>query len=318
MYVMPNRAIPVSLLGLLLAALVHFAPLSFAEPSSEGPLALYASIPPQGYLLERIGGARVSVGILLTPGRDPHTFEPMPRQLTEISRAAAFFTIGLPFEETIMSKLSSSAAKLRIVDMTEGIVRIPASEHEHHHSHQPGETCDHGADGSDPHVWLSPVILRVLAANTAKALEQMDPEQAQQYQDNLASLLMELDSLHERIQKALEPYRGRAFYVFHPAFGYFAQAYGLKQEAVEMQGREPTPRRLAALIKKAKDEKVRIIFTQPQFDRRSAQTIADAIGGVVMPMDPLEKNLMHNLEAMATVLEKAFSDIQDGKEGLSH
>ncbi|HNT35724.1 MAG TPA: zinc ABC transporter substrate-binding protein [bacterium] len=278
-----------------------------AEPTGGEALAVFSSIPPQGYVLERIGGQRLSVTVLLPQGRDPHTFEPTPKQLTEVSKAAVFFTIGLPFEKVIVEKLSNLSDRLRFVDMAEGINRIQISDDEHEHKHEHGESCDHSPDGTDPHIWLSPVLLEVLATNTARALEQMDAVHSDEYKMNLAHFLAEIRATHLRIQGILEPYRGRTFFVFHPAFGYFGQAYGLKQQAVEIRGREPAPKQLALLIKKAKAENVRIILVQPQFDGRAAQTIASAIGGVVAPMDPLEKNLLQSFENMAALLEKAFS-----------
>ncbi|MFH1742105.1 MAG: zinc ABC transporter substrate-binding protein, partial [bacterium] len=104
----------------------------------------------------------------------------------------------------------------------------------------------------------------------------------------------------------LKPYRGESFYVFHPAFGYFGDAYGLKQEAVELEGKAPTPRQLSTLIKKARTENVRIIFVQPQFDKKSAEAVSNSIDGAVVPMDPLAKDVLKNLEEMAMKVGKAL------------
>ena len=95
-------------------------------------------------------------------------------------------------------------------------------------------------------------------------------------------------------------------WLFHPAFGYFAQAYGLEQQAVEVAGKTPTPRQLTGLIRKAKADGVTLIFVQPQFDQRSAAVVAKAIGGAVVPMDPLAKDVLANLKTMATKVEKAM------------
>ncbi len=104
---------------------------------------------------------------------------------------------------------------------------------------------------------------------------------------------------HRRIQKMLEPYRGRSFYVFHPGFGYFADAYGLKQEAVEAGGRSPTPKQLRVLIEQVQADGVKTIFVQPQFAPQSAQVVAEAIGGKVVPINGLGKDVVRNLEDIA-------------------
>jgi zinc transport system substrate-binding protein len=117
----------------------------------------------------------------------------------------------------------------------------------------------------------------------------------------------ELDAADAKIRQALKPYAGRSFFVFHPAFGYFADCYRLKQEAIETEGKQPSPKQLRELIEKAKAGHNRIIFLEPQFDPHSAQTIADAIGGRVVPINDMEKDILANLQDIAGKIEKAFA-----------
>jgi zinc transport system substrate-binding protein len=105
----------------------------------------------------------------------------------------------------------------------------------------------------------------------------------------------ELDAVDRRLGESLKPYRGQAFYVFHPAFGYFADAYHLRQESVEIEGKPPTPRQLVDLIQQARADRVKIIFLQPQFNQQAAQSIAQALGGTAMPMDSLAYDVVKNL-----------------------
>jgi len=137
-----------------------------------------------------------------------------------------------------------------------------------------------------------------------------DPRHAAAYERNLKALQADLDEVDARIAEALAPLKGRKFFVFHPAFGYFADAYGLKQVPVEIEGKSPGPRRLAALIEKARREGVKVIFVQPQFSPRGAQAVAEAIGGVVVPMDPLARDYLKNLEHIAQQIKKALGDVQ--------
>jgi len=175
------------------------------------------------------------------------------------------------------------------------------SEPEHQHI----ECCPHchaeatDSDSQDPHVWLSPPLLKKQAQNIAAALIEVDPAGAEQYRANLESLLAELDGLHTRIAELLRAHRGRAFYVFHPAFGYFAETYGLRQVAIELGGKPPTQRQLRELIHQAAEDRPAAIFVQPQYDSRAAKIIADAIGAEVVVVDDLAFDVTANLEQIA-------------------
>jgi zinc transport system substrate-binding protein len=135
--------------------------------------------------------------------------------------------------------------------------------------------------------------------NICEELVTLDPEHADVFGENLAGLRAELKALDRELAETLAPLRGERIYVFHPAFGYFADAYGLIQVAVESGGGEPGPRELAALIEAASGEGVRAIFVQPQHSRRSAEVLATEIGAAVVPADPLAEDYLENLRAIA-------------------
>jgi zinc transport system substrate-binding protein len=285
-----------------------------AEAVHGGPSAameIFAGIPPLGYLVQRIGGSRVHVDVLLQPGQDPHTFEPTPRQVMRLGRARLLFMVGMPFESRLVEHMAAHRAGLSIVDATQGIVKRPMTAHccdvaEH------GEDHDEEAGQPDPHVWLSPPLLKIMAANVAHALAEADPLHAADYRRNEAAMAAELDDIHARITRRLAPFRGQRFYVFHPAFGYFGDAYGLVQEPVETEGKSPTPRQLQALVRQARADGVRIIFLQPQFDPHSAEAVARAIGGSVLPLDDLAADVPGNLSDVAEQIAAAL------EEGGSH
>jgi zinc transport system substrate-binding protein len=266
-----------------------------AAAGGGGLLETFAGIPPVAYLVERIGGPCVTVEVLVAPGQDPHIFQPTPRQVIELSRARLFFRVGLPFEDRLVERVAGGPAHFAIVDTAAGIVRLESP----HPCPLPEGEGDDDEGPFDPHVWLSPPNLKTMAANVAAALCQADPRHAEVYSTNLAALQAELDALHLRIAQSLAPYRGQAFYVFHPAFGYFAEAYGLRQESVEVEGKPPTPRQVFALVAKARNDRVKIIFLQPQFNEQIAASIAQAIGGTVTPMDDLARDVPANLDDVA-------------------
>ena len=265
-----------------------------------GRLEVFAGIPPLAWLVERIGGSQVEVGVLVQPGQDPHVFEPTPRQVMALGRARLFFKIGMPFENELVERIAAHHAGLTVVDATQGIVKRAGVDEDE-------------AGQPDPHVWLAPRQLRIMAGNVAEALARADAAHAGDYRRRAAAVAAELDALDARIARRLAPLGGQRFYVFHPAFGYFADAYGLVQESVEVEGKSPTPRQLQALVRQARADGVRIIFLQPQFDPRAAEAVARAIGGSVVPMDSLAKDVPRNLD---DITEKIAAALRMKDEGL--
>jgi zinc transport system substrate-binding protein len=275
------------------------------RPSNDR-LFVFAGIPPLAYLVEKIGGEHVKVDVLVQPGQDPHTFEPTPQQILALGKAKIFFKIDMPFETVLLEKISEGHRELAIVDATVGIKKRMTSDAVC--SHSIGNDHDHPSKGEtpDPHVWLSPPLLKIMVKNIGAALCQADPAHRHDYEKNLAVLLDRLDSLDARVRRMLAPYRGRSFFVFHPGFGYFADAYGLKEEAVETAGREPEPQQLNSLIENARADGVKTVFVQPQSASRSAQVIAQAIGGKVVPLNGLDKDVVRDIEDIAEKVETAF------------
>jgi zinc transport system substrate-binding protein len=240
------------------------------------------------------------VHLLVEKGQEPHGFEPAPRKIQALSGARILFTAGLEFEHELTRRLQTGAPHLRIVDSSSAIQKIQMQGAAHAHG-----------EGLDPHVWLSPPNLKSMASVMAAAFIEEDPGHKHLYKKNLEILISLLDDLDQDIAKKLSPYRGASFFVFHPAFGYFADRYQLQQMAVETGGKSPTPKQLFGLIRKARADGVRVIFVQPQFDPRSAESVATAIGGKVVPLDPLAENAVRNLENMASEIAQALEKRKD-------
>jgi zinc transport system substrate-binding protein len=274
--------------------ILPFMFLWLAAPVWAAPLRVVVATPPHAFVIDRIGGSLVRVQTLVGKGQDPHDFEPSPKQIMRLDQAAIMFTAGLPFERRLAGQLKARNKNLRLVDLTRGL---------------PLQTA---ADGDiDPHIWLSPPLLKIQAATIANALAEADPKDAPVYRRNLAVFSKKLQKINRRIWILLRPYAGRAFYVFHPAFAYFGAAYGLRQKAVEMGGSRPGPRQLARLIRQARADRVRIIFTQPQFDARSADVVAAAIKGTVVSLNPLAANVFKNFMKIAHALQGALKNGHD-------
>ena len=295
----------------LLATAVILPSCNWNESPKKGagrPI-VFVSVLPQAYLAERIANGHADVDVMVGPGQDPHTYEPTPRQMTRLSQALVFFRVGVPFEDTLLPKLGS-ARQLRIVDTRKGITLIPMVEHEggedEADAHAEAAHHEHHGDELDPHIWISPRLAKVQAQTICGVLMEIDPAHKADYEKNLQQLQADLDGLDAHIAAALAPLKGKTFFVFHPAFGYFAQDYGLKQEAVETGGKTPGPKHVKNLIDKARSEGVHVIFVQPQFSEQAARTIAQQIGGVVVPIDPLSRDYVANLQEVARQIREAF------------
>ena len=286
--------------AVLFLAILCWTTSTLAAPTKK--VRIFVTVPPQAYLAEKIGGEAVEVHTLVGKGQDPHTFEPTPRQAAALAGASLFFTVDIPFERQLAAKIAAGNRNLRSVDSTRGIVRLPLAE-AHHGAHAKD---DHAENEADPHLWLAPDNLRIMADNMAAALSTAMPERKETVRKNLASLKQEINALDKQLTATLAPHRGKTFYVFHPAFGYFAQAYGLKQKAVEISGKSPTPRQITTLIRQAREDGVRTIFVQPQFDSKSADTVAQAINGTVAPIDPLDKEALRNLATIAAAIAQSL------------
>lgn len=266
------------------------------------------SIAPQAFFAERVGGERISVHVLLPPGRSPATYAPTPDHVSQMIRSRLLFRIGVPFETALLPGIEQTAADLEIVDTRRGITLLSIEGEAHDHGHDGGDGenkhASHADEGNDPHIWLDPLLVKKQAATMRDALTAIDPEGGPIYRENCRQFEKELQDLDNRIREVLAPVKGTSLLVFHPSFGYFAAAYGLRQVAVEKAGKSPRGKDLSRLIKLARKENVRIIFVQPQFDQHAAEKIAAAINGAVVPLDPLARDYVANMEAMArTVAE---------------
>ena len=272
---------------------------------ASSPLDVAVSIPPQKYFVQAIGGSHVAVDVLVPANAEPETYEPTPKQVAKLSQADLYMTIGVPLEKSWLKRFTATNPHMVVVDTAHGIERMPMIEHDHDHGHAE-------ESGLDPHIWLSPVLVRIQAMNIRNALIKADPAHAADYLQGYAKLAQKIDQVDSDILQSLvdKPLKETRFIVFHPAFGYFAAAYGLTQVPIEIEGKEPGPRQLAELIDFAKKNHIKVVFIEPQFAQKAAKTIADAIGGEVVPIDPLQEDWPAGMEAIATALHKAMSEAQ--------
>jgi len=258
-----------------------------------GALRVFASIEPVQFLVERVGGARVGVEVLVGAGQRPETYEPTPRQIAALARSDVFFGVGMPLEAAWRRQIrETTASEVKWVDLAADLPGHGGAGHRH---------------GLDPHLWLSPANARRMALTIAEVLGRLDPEHAARFEANAQRLDSELRALDREVAGILAGSGVEAFLVYHPAWGHFARAYGLTQIAIESEGKEPGSRGLVKVIRKAKAAGIRTVFVDPRHGRRLAETVAEAVDGRVEVLDPLSYDYFDNLRRAARAIAASRS-----------
>jgi len=282
----------------LIAGVMALFPL---DRDASSKLSVYVSISPQKYFVQQICRELADVQVMVPPGASPATYEPKPRQMAAISKARIYFSIGVPFESAWLKKIAGTNPAMAVVPTDRGIQKLPMAVHHHHEEQTQPE------NGTlDPHIWLSPPLVMIQARTVLEAMQAADPVHRSIYESNFSAFMSQLSDLDAELRGIFSGSAGRQFMAFHPSWAYFAQAYGLKQVPIEIEGKEPKPARLRELIEHAREDKIQAVFVQPQFSARSAKLIAGEIDAQVVIADPLAGDWEENLRAVARKFESAL------------
>ncbi len=255
--------------------------------SKYGQIGVVVTVGPQEEFVKRVGGERVNVTVMVPPGADPHTYEPLPNQMKQVQNAQIYFQVGsdVEFELAWMDKLTSINPQMKLVNTSTGIQLIP-------------NTAE-SEEGSDPHVWVSPRNAKVMVENIYQSLVQADPENKDYYTTNRDEYLKELDELDKNIIQKLSGKNNTKIMVYHPAWAYLCKDYNLQQISIEQDGKEPTPQAIVSLVDTARRENIKVVFVSPEFSTSNAQVIASEIGGKVVAVDPLSNDYLKNMQKVA-------------------
>ncbi|NPA59142.1 MAG: zinc ABC transporter solute-binding protein [Epsilonproteobacteria bacterium] len=245
--------------------------------------SIVVSIAPEKFFVSKITGSEQDISIMIPQGSSPATYSPKPSQLKALKDASIYFTIGVPFEKNWLERLKSVNNDLTFVDITKGI-----SKH-----------------GKDPHVWLDPMLVKIMAKNIADTLSKKDPQNSKKYQNNYQAFAKELDILDQKIRDITSHIKQKNFIVYHPSFGYFASAYGLKQIAIENEGKAPSLKYELKIINFAKKHHIKTIFVSPAFSKKQAKFIANKVGAKVQIIDHLAVDWDQNMLKIARSFEEA-------------
>ncbi len=294
---------------IIIAMFIALSSVAFAKPT------IVVSILPEKTFVEKIAKDLVDVTVMVAPGSSPHAYEPKSSQMVSISKADVYFSIGVEFENVWIEKFKSQNPNLKFVNLSEQITKLKMAEHHHDdekkhankeekHAKDAPHHEEHDAhDGLDPHTWTSPKNVLLMAHSIYKTLLDIDPKNEQLYKTNFDAFIKEIEDTDAQIKEIFKDMQPNSkFMVFHPSWGYFAQEYGLTQIAVEVDGKNPKPKEMITIIKEAKEEKVKAIFTQPEFSDKSAKIIAKELGIKVEAESPLAADWSLNLIKMAKTI----------------
>ena len=263
----------ICLLSLLLSC-------SGTKKKESGERIITVTMEPQRYFAEAIAGDKFSIKSMVPKGTSPETYDPVPQQLVSLGESEAYLKIGyIGFEVTWMNRLLENAPHLKVFDLSKGIALIHEAGHSHGDHYHPG--------GVEPHVWNSTINAKIIAKNILDALCALDMDNKEYYQQRHDVLVNRIEQTDSIILGLLKDDADHAFMIYHPALSYFARDYGLLQICIEEGGKEPSPAHLKELIGICKQESVRIIFIQPEFDQRNAEVIARETGTEVVLINPL-------------------------------
>ena len=245
------------------------------------------TILPQKYFVDQIAGNLLQVNVLVPPGSSYHNYEILPSQMKDLAKSQAWLQVGLlTFEHALKDKMADINKNLSIVNCSEGIIPIAGSEceeegHDHEHAHR---------EAYDPHTWLAPAESKIIAQNTLKALKVGFPEHTADFDTNYTMFITRIDSLATEIEQRLASLKNRNILIFHPALAYYARQFGMEQIALELDGKDPSPRHMKNIVDLAHEQNIHVIFIQKEFDSAFALQLSREIDGEVVIIDPLDYN----------------------------
>ncbi|HOP10171.1 MAG TPA: zinc ABC transporter substrate-binding protein [Oscillospiraceae bacterium] len=285
---------PALFIALLFSSLLLFSACSGTSssvPEQAGKPIIAVSIVPEATFVQAVCGELADVVTLIPPGGSPENYEPTPDIMAQFEKASLYFSIGVPTESANI--LPNVADTVKVVSLADEVAAA-----------YPDRTFESGE--RDPHIWLSPKRVRVMVSAITREMSTLDPDNAAIYAQNANAYLAQLDEVDTQIKTALDGVQVKKFIVYHPAFGYLADDYGLTMYALEEEGKEATAQHLQAVIDMAKAENIKVIFYQSEIDSSQSESFAEEIGGRTIQLEPLSADYINNLKAMANLMAEVM------------
>ncbi len=255
-------------------------------------LRVFVSLPVHKTFVKKITGEYSQVSSMLEQEHDLHSYEPNLQKIRSLSKAKLYINSGLPFERLLLKRIKQVNPNLIIVNGIAGI-KLVKSEHNEH-------------DELDFHIWTNPLLVKQMAKNILNSLIKIDVKHKQYYTNNYKKFIAELNILDKDIRAIIDSLSKRNFMVFHPAWGYFANNYGLTQIAIQHEYKESSPKDLIKVIKLSKSKNISTIFIQDESSRRFVNQIANAIDAKIVYINPLAVNYIQNMRYVAKKISESL------------
>lgn len=256
-----------------------------AVPETEKPI-IAVTIVPEKTFVEAVCGDIAEVITMVPPGNSPENYEPTPQEMERLEKASLYFSIGVPTEK---ANILPNIGTVKVIPLQDKVAEI-----------YPERAFPSGE--RDPYIWLSPKRVKVIIEAITQEMSVIDPENKEIYQKNAAAYLKQLDELDQQIKRTLQGAESRKFIVYHPAFGYLADDYGLQMYALEEEGKEATIQHLQDMVDLAKAENIKVIFYQDEIDSSQSEAFAEEINGRTVQLAPLATDYIGNLKKMAQTM----------------
>ena len=269
------------------------------QSTDTGDRIITISIAPFKYFIEEIAGNDFKVNVMVPAGANPHIYEPFPEQINKLRKSVAYISNGyLGFEMTWLDRFyetNSTMKRLSLGDKIDPLV----SEYHHEGDH---------VEGADPHYWVSPKCAIIMASSVKEFLCELNPSQRMKYEANYQNLVLKIHDVDKKARELFSGVQNKSFMIFHPNLGYLARDYDLKEISVEYEGKEPSPSRMKELIDRAREDGLKTIFVQREYDTKNAKAIANEIGAEVKIIDPLSEEWQKATMDIINVLHTSFSE----------
>jgi zinc transport system substrate-binding protein len=272
---------------------------SCVRQENSGREIISVSILPQKYMVESIAGDRFHINVLVPPGVSPETYELTPNQMKMLSDSRFYFITGhLAFEKSWNANFKNMNTGMQVVDLSHGIELI-SQEYAH---------GDHYHHGTDPHIWISPKTVSIMAKNIFDALSQSEPDKDNFYLQGYQALQSEISAADSILTSIFNLQGNKSFLIFHPALAYLARDYGLEQIPIEFEGKSPPPAYLKSVVDISREKGIKAVLIQKEFSTDNARSIAKEINGEIVQIDPLAENWYDEIISIGNILSKIFQD----------
>jgi zinc transport system substrate-binding protein len=285
----------------LLLAIIFFSSCDHGGTDT-GERIITVSIAPYKYFITAIAGDDFTVNVMVPAGANPHIYEPFPKQIFNLRKSVGYVSNGyLGFEVTWLDRFYDTNRTMKKLSLSKDIEPLGAS---HHHD------GDH-VEGADPHYWVSPKCAMIMALSVRDFLGELNPAGRSKYEANYQELLLRIQELDKKAAGLFSAIQSRSFMIFHPNLGYLARDYGLEEIAVEYEGKEPPPSRMKELIDRARNDHIKTIFVQREYDTKNAEAIAHEIGAKLQRIDPLSADW---LDSTSEIIAALYNNLNESSK----